>query len=150
MKKKFSWWIPAVAGVSAAVAVCGFEVWNSQQEKEILNFGKVGGSHEITVTVPVRYSILGQPEYMVDAEAVMCSMAVDLYDNRGYEEAAVTRLYAFLIAKGRFKKAVESAMAHGHPKEFAEKIYFKVVQKIKDSPYKEVIEKLNDIDVDKM
>ena len=42
------------------------------------------------------------------------------------------------------------AEAHGHTKEYIEVTYSKVIQKIKESPYKEVIEKINDIDVDKM
>lgn len=149
MKLKFSWWwIPTGIGILVALIVGVNEMLNSQ--KEILNFGKFNGEEEIKVVVPVRYSIFGKPEYMTDSEKTLCSMAVSAADNQGYEEAAITRIYAFLLEKGNFKNAKKAAASCGHSKELIEKTYSRTVQKIKDSPYKEVIEKLNDIDIDKM
>jgi hypothetical protein len=149
MKFNFSLWRgPAVAAASVIIFACVVRMLDT--EKEILTLAEFEGSGKVTVTLPVRYSIIGKPEYGIDPEKTICHMAVNPIDNKGYEEAALTRLYGFLLEKGKFKTAVESAVSFGYTKEFAEKIHAKTVQKIKDSPYKEVIEKLNDMDVDKM
>ena len=106
-------------------------------------------SEEIIAVVPARYNTSGEPEFM-KSDAFICDTAISAYWNKGFENSAIARLYAFMLSRGAFKDAKKIAARYEYTDAFIEKTHAEVVKKIKASPHRKIIEKLNNIDVDKM
>lgn len=115
--------------------------------KQVLYLGYFGASGEASVFVKMRYSEFNE------LEILPCNRNYDDFAshirNLNNPEAEVTFIYACFIEKGMLKNVKNEVLKAGYPPHIINKIHAEVIEKIKKSPYRKIIEKLNDIDTRK-
>lgn len=118
--------------------------------KEILYLGYFGANGTAAVSIPVRYAVGKKPEFLYDRPGInnFADIRKFIKQNINDPEAAVTLLYASLIENGRLKDATREIRTLKYSDHIIEKVHADVIEKIKKSPYRKILERLNNVDVD--
>ena len=118
-------------------------------DKQILYLGYFGATGEAAVCVPIRYAMGREPEVL----RVSCSdphVLNEQLKSISDPEAAVTFLYTCFIREGKLNAAKKAALRSGYPPRAVETVHREVIEKIKDSPNRKIIEKINNVDIEKI
>ena len=118
-------------------------------DKQILYLGYFGATGEAAVCVPIRYAMGREPEVL----RVSCSdphVLNEQLKSISDPEAAATFLYTCFIREGRLNDAKKAALRSGYPPRIVKIVHRDVIEKIKDSPNRKIIEKLNNVDIEKI
>ena len=118
-------------------------------DKQILYLRYFGATGEAAVCVPIRYAMGREPEVLrvsCSDPHVLNEQLKDISD----PEAAVTFLYTCFISEGKLNDAKKAALRSGYPPRIVEIVHRDVIEKIKDSPNRKIIEKINNVDIEKI
>ena len=125
--------------------------------KEILYLGYFGVEGSSEIYLPMKYAAGKNPEITLKREKMtdeqigaLIKKLKERKDTSGYESMAITLLYEYLIENGNFKMAKELALKLGYTQAYIDKYHAEIIKQIKESKYRYIIGKLNNIDFSKL
>ena len=125
--------------------------------KDILYLGYFGVEGSSEIYLPVKYAAGKNPEITLKREKMtdeqidaLIKKLKERKDTSGYESMAITLLYEYLIGNGNFKMAKDLALKLGYTQAYIDKYHAEIIKQIKESKYRYIIGKLNNIDFSKL